>query len=109
MFRQKADRKRVRKIENKKYDRRGQMGGKANTVRKSELYRELTGYQEAGISLWLNGKPSTSYQIANSVREKTDYMRDYYMDCKNEICGIGFDRIRIENEKDTVPLCKKLK
>ncbi len=109
MFRQKADRKRVRKIENKKQDRRGQTGGTANTVKKSELYRELTRYQEAGIPLWLNGKPSTSYRIASSVREKTDYMRDYYMDSKNEICGIGFDRIRTENEKETVPLCKKLK
>lgn len=108
MFRQKADRKRVRKIENKKQEQYSRAGGRGQEVKKTELYRELTAYQEAGISLWLNGKPSNSYRIASSVREKNDYMRDYYMNHKNEICGIGFDRIRIENEKETVPLCRKL-
>lgn len=63
-------------------------------VKKSRLYKELEGYQSAGISLWLNGKPSTSYGIAKYVREESDYMRDYRLDENQEICGIAFDRIR---------------
>ena len=59
----------------------------------SSLYRELEEYQNAGLSLWLNGRPSTSYGIANYVREESDYMRDYRFNQKNEICGIGFDKV----------------
>lgn len=60
----------------------------------SSLYRELEEYQNAGLSLWLNGRPSTSYGIANYVREESDYMRDYRLDQNNEVCGIGFDKVR---------------
>lgn len=111
MLRQKSIRKRVKNIGNKKQYHNNQMGcSRVDTVKRSDLYRELTGYQEAGISLWLNGKPSTSYRIANSVCERTNYMRDYYMDYKNQICGIGFDRIRTErDEAEQNPLCRKLK
>lgn len=49
-------------------------------VLESSLYKELQGYQNAGMSLWLNGRPSTSYGIANYVREESDYMRDYRFD-----------------------------
>lgn len=59
----------------------------------SSLYKELEEYQYAGLSLWLNGRPSTSYGIANYVREESDYMRDYRFNQKNEICGIGFDKV----------------
>lgn len=59
----------------------------------SSLYRELEEYQNAGLSLWLNGRPSTSYGIANYVREESDYMRDYRFNQDNEICGIGFDKV----------------
>lgn len=63
-------------------------------VKNTDLYKELEEYRQAGIPLWLNGRPSTSFGIANCVREEADYMRDYHVDQKNEICGIGFDRIR---------------
>ena len=59
----------------------------------SSLYRELEEYQNAGLSLWLNGRPSTSYGIANYVREESDYMRDYRFNQDNEICGIGFEKV----------------
>ena len=62
-------------------------------VKESSLYKELEGYQNAGLSLWLNGEPSTSYGIANYVREESDYMRDYRLDENHKICGIAFDRI----------------
>ncbi len=69
-------------------------------VMKSKLYKELEGYQNAGLSLWLNGKPSTSYGIANYVREKSDYMRDYRLDENHRICGIAFDRIGRSGQKE---------
>ena len=65
-------------------------------VLESSLYKELEGYQKEGLSLWLNGRPSTSYGIANYVKEESDYMRDYRFDGNRKICGIGFDRIRKE-------------
>ncbi|RGD64330.1 hypothetical protein DXA98_11000 [Lachnospiraceae bacterium OF09-6] len=68
-------------------------------VKESSLYKELEGYQNAGLSLWLNGEPSTSYGIANYVREESDYMRDYRLDGNQKVCGIGFDRIRKDNVK----------
>lgn len=63
-------------------------------VTESALYKELEQYENAGIPLWLNGRPSTCYGIANYVREESDYMRDYQLGQNNEICGVGFDRIR---------------
>ena len=74
-------------------------------VLESSLYKELQGYQKAGLSLWLNGRPSTSYGIANYVREESDYMRDYRFNGDNEVCGIGFDRIRKREygQKDSNP------
>lgn len=69
-------------------------------MKNAELYRELTEYQQAGISLWLNGKPSNSFRIANCVREETGYMRDYHVNQNNEICGISFDKIRKERQRE---------
>lgn len=70
-------------------------------MKSSSIYQELIQYQKEGIALWLDGRPSTSYRIADKVREQSDYMRDYYMDCKNQICGIGFDLIRKDNHHQT--------
>lgn len=82
---------------------------RAKTVKNIALYRELQGYQEAGVELWLNGKRSNSYRIANCVCEKTDYMRDYYLDVENRVCGIGFDKIRKDNQKAAdIPYAKSL-
>lgn len=63
-------------------------------VLESSLYKELEEYQNAGLSLWLNGRPSTSYGIANYVREESDYMRDYQLNQNHQVCGIGFDKVR---------------
>lgn len=95
----KKSRKRVVKIDSRKRYRGGRRPyGNGDTVKNPSLYRELKAYQQAGVALWLNGKPSTSSGIANSVREETGYMRDYYIDQNNEICGISFDRIRKEKQ-----------
>lgn len=59
------------------------------------LCKELQGYCREGIRLWLNGRPSNPRQIARacSTGEECDYMRDYIRNEKDEIVGIGFDRI----------------
>lgn len=88
-----------------KIDNRKQCPGRrpsyrtGEAVKSTNLYKELNEYQQAGISLWLNGRPSTSFGIASYVREETDYMRDYHMNQANEVCGIGFDRIRKDNSR----------
>ncbi len=84
-------------IDNRKqYPKRRQPYRSRETVKSTDLYKELVQYQQAGIPLWLNGRRSTSFGIANYVREETDYMRDYHINPKNEVCGLGFDRIRKE-------------
>ncbi|MDO4344617.1 MAG: hypothetical protein Q4C50_07430 [Eubacteriales bacterium] len=100
----------MRNIRDKKQEKGRFRGRRANIGMNVALYRELQKYQEEGIRLWLNGRPSTSYQIANRVREEENYMRDYQMDCQNQICGIGFDRIRKDKKQNgEVPLMRKLK
>ena len=80
---------------------------RSRQVKNSRLYRELKKYQEAGIQLWLDGEPSTSYQIASCICERTNYMRDYYVDRQNHVCGIGFDRIRKDNQQTVQSPCAK--
>lgn len=95
----KKNRKRVRKIDNRnQHQKKRQPYRSREEIKRTCLYRELIYYQQAGIPLWLNGRPSTSFGIANCVREETDYMRDYHVDHNNEICGIGFDRIRKDKQ-----------
>ena len=69
-------------------------------IKNSALYQELAQYQKAGVELWLNGRRSGSFHIADCVCETTNYMRDYYMDCQNRVCGIAFDEIRKETQDD---------
>lgn len=88
------------KIENKRqYIRKRPQTRSIEEILESSLYKELEAYQEAGIPLWLNGQASTSFGIANYVREEADFMRDYYLDQNNEICGVGFDQIRKTNNR----------
>lgn len=100
-------RKRVRTIENKRQTGRRTETARARNVKNSGLYQELIRYQEQGVELWLNGRRSTSYQIASSVCETTNYMRDYRLDRENQICGISFDRIRNENHGQHEAPCAK--
>lgn len=77
--------------------------------RKTAVYNELEKYRKNGVPLWLNGRESTSEQIAHCVCEHSDYMRDYYTDDRNRICGISFDRIRWKNDRQRNSLMRKLK
>ena len=44
-----------------------------------QLFMELHDIEKRGITLWLEGMPSTSLGITNAVfvNEETAYMRDY--------------------------------
>lgn len=98
--------KQVRVIRNKGRQAIWPAAERAAQIKSSRLYQELNQYQENGIPLWLNGRPSTSYQIADRVCENTNYMRDYQTDCQNQICGIGFDRIGKDNQQTAHTLAK---
>lgn len=69
---------------------------KKKKTRRENLYQELKEYEKAGISLWLNGLPSTPKEIARacSIGEECRYMRDYIRDEEEEVLGIGFDKVQ---------------
>ncbi|WP_417030148.1 hypothetical protein, partial [Blautia hydrogenotrophica] len=57
------------------------------------LKKELRDYQEAGVTLWLDGHPSTPKKIvkAHKLAENGVYMRDYVENEKGEIAKLKFD------------------
>ena len=61
------------------------------------LLLELEGYENGGITVWLDGTVSSPCEIAYACRMEEDsnsYMRDYITDEKGELKEIRFDRIR---------------
>ena len=62
------------------------------------LRRELELYRENGVSIYLNGAPSTPKNIANAcqIAENGVYMRDYTEDEDGHIACVSFDLIRKE-------------
>ena len=60
------------------------------------LKKELRDYQEAGVTLWLDGHPSTPKKIvkAHKVAENSVYMRVYLENEKGEIAKLKFDFVK---------------
>lgn len=60
------------------------------------LKKELKDYQEAGVTLWLDGHPSTPKEIAKAhkLAENGVYMRDYVENEKGEIAKLKFDFVK---------------
>ena len=60
------------------------------------LKKELRDYQEAGVTLWLDGHPSTPKKIvkAHKLAENGVYMRDYVENEKGEIAKVKFDFVK---------------
>lgn len=60
------------------------------------LRKELELYREKGISLYLDGSPSTPKKIAKAcqIAENGGYMRDYTEDEEGHIACVSFDFIR---------------
>ena len=59
-----------------------------------QLYLELATLENQGITIWMEGVPSTSEKVASrlSVQEESSYMRDYIFD-EGVLKEIHFDRI----------------
>lgn len=60
------------------------------------LEKELKEYRSQGISLYLDGEPSTPKNIAKAcqIAEDGGYMRDYVEDEKGRIARVDFDFIK---------------
>lgn len=60
------------------------------------LWEELSFYEQDGIILKLNGRPSDALTIANActIAEAGSYMRDYVENEKGELIQLGFDWIQ---------------
>lgn len=60
------------------------------------LQKELSLYEQDGILLKLNGKPSDARTIvaACTVTEEGSYMRDYVEDDQGRFIQLGFDWIQ---------------
>ena len=58
------------------------------------LVVELQNYEQQGISIWLEGCPSSSDEVTEAmcVREDISYMRDYVFQ-KGELSELRFDKI----------------
>lgn len=58
------------------------------------LLVELQNYERQGISIWLEGCPSSSNEVSRAmcVREDITYMRDYVFQ-KGELSELRFDKI----------------
>lgn len=63
---------------------------------KHNLRKELETYEKQGISLWLDGVPSTPKEIqkAHRVAEEGCYMRDYVHDDHGCLTRLEFDSVR---------------
>lgn len=57
------------------------------------LMEELEGYEKQNIALFLNGRPSSPWAIANAcnVAEAGGYMRDYTEDENGRIAQVNFE------------------
>lgn len=64
------------------------------------LRRELEYYEEEGVSLYLNGDPSTAKSIAKACQlaEGGVYMRDYTEDETGKIACVSFDFIPVRED-----------
>lgn len=60
-----------------------------------QLYLELASLEDRGITIWLEGSPSSSDSVAKqlSIHEESSYMRDYIFD-EGVLKEIHFDKIK---------------
>ncbi len=58
------------------------------------LMAELQNYEQQGISIWLEGIPSSPDDVYDALRmqEESSFMRDYVFS-EGELCEIRFDRV----------------
>ena len=72
---------------------------KKNKKQKDDFRKELDAYQAQGISLWLDGEPSSPKEIwkAHKIAEDISYMRDYVPDSYGRLLRLEFDAVKKED------------
>ena len=62
--------------------------------RTQQLYLELASLENRGITIWLEGTPSSSEDVASqlSIHDESSYMRDYVFD-EGVLKEVHFDKI----------------
>lgn len=62
-----------------------------------QLYLELSALEDRGITIWLEGYPSDSAQVASqlNIHDENSYMRDYIFD-EGRLKEVHFDKINEE-------------
>ena len=68
---------------------------KLNQEYLKNLYLELSAMEDRGITIWIEGYPSSPEQVTSQlcVQEESSYMRDYVFD-EGVLKEIHFDKIR---------------
>lgn len=61
-----------------------------------ELFQELSGYENRGIQIELEGSTASPMQVvsAHMVKEENAYMRDYVLNEKGDIIKLYFNLIQ---------------
>lgn len=69
-------------------------GYKLNTQDKNQLYLELASMEDRGITIWLEGTPSNSFDVSSQlcIQEEEAYMRDYVFE-QGVLKEIHFDKL----------------
>ena len=67
-----------------------------------DLFTELSDDEKKGVDISLDGWPASPMQIvqAHIMRENIIYMRDYIMNEKGDIKGVGFHNVKIDRTMD---------
>ena len=70
-----------------------------NITQIPQLYLELESLEHRGITIWLEGYPSSSAQVAAQlkVQDETLYMRDYIFE-EGRLKELHFDRLTNSNK-----------
>lgn len=69
-------------------------GYKLNTHDKNQLYLELASMEDRGITIWLEGTPSNSFDVSSllCIQEDESYMRDYVFE-QGVLKEVHFDKL----------------
>ena len=62
------------------------------------LYLELSAMENRGITIWIEGYPSSSEQVTSRlcVQEESSYMRDYVFD-EGVLKEVHFDKVQTKS------------
>ena len=69
---------------------------KREKEQKRRFRKELNAYAQIGVTLWLDGSPSTPREIekAHRAAEQHTYMRDYVADSQGRLIRLEFETVK---------------